>query len=118
MPDRTFATPDAVVRAYLAAARWEDRLPCVAEPKAVRQLMAVRYRDLDLASAAESGFLPGKLTVKPGTVGGRVIVDVDVHEFRTTGTWEVRGGEVPGPGTRWTGWRASNSAKRTPSGQR
>lgn len=38
--------PIALVKAYLAAERWEDRLAYVSEPRVVRPLMARRYRSV------------------------------------------------------------------------
>ncbi len=78
IPERTFTSPEEVIKAYIGAKRWEDRLPCVLNPKAVRQLMAARYKNWDVATAVNE-FRPGAVTVKPNA-GDKVIVDVDVRE--------------------------------------
>lgn len=78
IPDRTFANPEEVVKAYINAKRWEDRLPCVLDPKSVRQVMAARYKNVDLTTA-KNEFLPGKLTVH-AEAGGKLVVEVDVRE--------------------------------------
>jgi hypothetical protein len=78
IPDRIFTTPDEVVKAYISAKRWEDRLPCLLDPKGVRQMMAIRYKNADL-SGGMTRFLPATLTTEKGS-GASPIVRVDVRE--------------------------------------
>ena len=78
IPDRTFISPEEVVKAYIAAPTWEDRLPCVADPKSVWQLMATRYENLEWESVKE-GFRPGFLTANQPT-SNKIVVQVDVRE--------------------------------------
>jgi hypothetical protein len=77
-----FTTPEDVVKAYLAASTWEERLPCLVNPDSFRPHMAARYKNIDLAKTHDQ-FQPGTIYPverRPTAVGERVIVKVNVSE--------------------------------------
>ena len=77
-----FMTPEDVVKAYLAAATWEERLLCVVNPDSVRPQMAAKYKTVDLAKTHD---VLRPCTIypverQPTAVGERVIVKVNVSQ--------------------------------------
>ncbi len=77
-----FTTPEDVVKTYLAAATWEERLPCILNPDSVRSQMAARYKNIDLAKTHDE-FRPGTIypvEKRSTVVGERVIVKVNVSQ--------------------------------------
>jgi len=77
-PPPAFTSPEGVVKAYLAATTWEERLPYVQNVEKVRPLMAQLYRNTKLNP---DKFLPGNVVSvenQNAPVGGKCLVTVDV----------------------------------------
>lgn len=88
-----FDSPEAVVRAYLGAATWQDRLPFVARPDEVRPAMQRAYEQVWIAGTVITQLKPevyskGKLLPPQKQPDGRILVTVDMTGLDDIGRWE------------------------------
>lgn len=88
-----FESPESVVRAYISASVWQDRVPCVAQPDTVRSAMQRAYERVTLAGPVVTQLKPdvwGKGTFLPSKLqpDGKILVPVDMTGLDEDTLWE------------------------------